>query len=131
MKRAHLKFYLAGISVVFHCFFLSNLAGADRLFIYDSEGRRDPFVPLLDRTSPTGLRIILIAPRQELELPLDIKVKGILWNEQEYFAIINDEVLRQGQRLGEVKIKTIGKDMVTVEYRQKEFTIFLRKEIEQ
>ena len=99
-------------------------------FIYDSESRRDPLIPLLDKDSPTGSRTVFTPPEIKVELPLKVEVKGILWNGQEYYAIINDAVTKAGQQLGEVKIGEIEKDKVIIEYGGREFTVFLRKEKE-
>jgi len=103
---------------------------ARKEFIYDSGGRRDPLIPLLDEKSPTGLRTTFSPSQKKVSLPLELKVKGILWNGQEYFAIINEGVMREGESLGEVKIKKIEQDKVTVEYDEREFTVFLREEKE-
>jgi len=111
-------------------FLVSYQALAQKEFIYDSMGRRDPLIPLLDQKSPTGLRTEFSLPREKVRLPLEIKVKGILWNGQEYFAIINEQVMKKGENLGEVKIKEIERDKVIVEYAQREFTVFLREEQE-
>jgi type II secretory pathway component PulC len=96
-------------------------------FIYDSLGKRDPLVPLINEESPSGLRTKFLPPEQDVRLPLEIAVKGILWNGREYFAIINNEVLQKGDNLGEVRIKRIDQDKVVLEYREKEFTLFLKK----
>lgn len=99
-------------------------------FIYDSRSKRDPFIPLLDEKSPTGIRTIFAPLEKKVRLPLEITVKGILWNGREYFAIVNDEVVKKGEYLGEVGIKDIEKDKVILEYNEREFTVFLRKEKE-
>lgn len=113
--------------------FLSTVycqGAAEEGFIYDSEGRRDPFVPLLDKESPTGLRITFTPPEVSVELPLEVTVKGILWSGKEYYAIINNEVVKKGQNLGELKIKEIQKNKVIVEYGGKKYEVLLRKEKE-
>lgn len=100
-------------------------------FIYDSRGKRDPFIPLLDSNSPTGLRTIFTRPGEQVRLPVEIKLSGILWNGKEYFAIINDEVLKKGQYVGKVKVAEIEKDRVIVEYAGQNFVIPLRREKKQ
>jgi len=121
---------------IVHCslscllFGVFSQALAQEEFIYDSMGRRDPLIPLLDQKSPTGLRAGFSPPRKRVRLPMELKIKGILWNGREYFAIINEKVMKKGEALGEVKIKEIEQDRVIVEYTQREFTVFLREEKE-
>ena len=103
-------------------------AQQQEVFIYDPESKRDPFIPLTDRKSSTGLRITFTPPEVKVKLPMEIKIKGILWNGTEYYAIINEKVMKKGQSLGEVKIKKIEKDRVIVQYGEREFTLFLREE---
>ncbi len=108
--------------------FVSPLAfsqGQQEEFIYDPQSRRDPFIPLLDPNSPTGLRTVFVTPEAEVKLPLEIAVQGILWNGREYFAIINGKVMKKGEYTTGVKIKEIKSDQVIVEYAAKEFTVFL------
>lgn len=101
-------------------------AAQQEQFIYDSMGKRDPFIPLLDKGSPTGLRINFMPPELEIRLPLTVEIEGILWNGREYFAIINHEVVKKGDKLGKVKIKNIEQDKVILEYSERDFTVFLK-----
>lgn len=105
------------------CWFVSA-AGRQR-YIYDSKGRRDPFIPLVDKT---GFRTDFSPPEERVRLPFEVGIKGILWNGREYYAIINDEVRKKGQNLGDIKIKDIEKDKVVLEYAGKEFITFFKKE---
>jgi hypothetical protein len=97
----------------------------EETFIYDSMGRRDPFIPLLDKDSPTQLRTVFIPP--VLELPVEIKIKGILWSGREFFAIVNGEVRKKGDSIDGIRIKAIEEDRVILGYLGKEYTIFLRR----
>ena len=69
-------------------------------------------------------------PEVKIALPVQIEVKGVLWNGREYFAIINNEVMKKGQNLGEIKIKEIDKDKVILQYGAREYEVSLRKEKE-
>lgn len=106
---------------------LAQLPDQER-FIYDSRNKRDPFISLLDSNSPTGLRTVFTRPGEQVTLPVEIKLSGILWNGKEYFAIINEEVLKKGQYVEKVKIAEIEKDRVIVEYLGQNFAVPLRKE---
>ena len=101
---------------------------SEEIFIYDSMRKRDPFIPLLDPDSPTGIRIEFAPPAQRIGLPLEMTLRGILQRGKERYAIINDDVVQEGDNMGDVKIKRIEKDRVIVGYREREFVIFLRKE---
>jgi len=99
-------------------------------FIYDSRGRRDPFIPLTDKDSPTGLRRIFVPPEAEVKLPIEITLKGILQKGGKLFAIINDEVMQKGDRIDELEITEVQKDKVILQYNGREFSVPLRKEKE-
>lgn len=99
-------------------------------FIYDSRGRRDPFIPLTDKDSPTGLRRIFTPPEAAVKLPVQIILKGILQKGEKFFAIINDEVMQKGDRIDEVEITEVQKDKVILQYNEREFSVPLRKEKE-
>ena len=97
----------------------------EEIFIYDSMDRRDPFIPLTDKDNPTQLRTVFTPP--SLDLPVELKIKGILWSGREFFAIINGEVRKKGDTIDGIMIKTIEKDRVVLRYLEKEYIIFLRK----
>jgi len=123
------KFLFFPLVAVF-CVLFSVLCQAQEQerFIYDARAKKDPFIPLTDEESPTGLRTVFALEAVAIKLPVEISVKGILWSGQEYFAIVNGEVMKKGEKIGEVKVKEIEQDKVILEYKQKEFTIFLKKE---
>lgn len=116
--------YTLGATVIF------SEALAEETFIYDSMNKRDPFISLLDPSSSTGFRIDFTPPTQKVKLPLEITVRGILQKDEQRYAIINDDVVREGDNIGEVEIKRIEKDKVILRYGPREFTIYLRKEKE-
>ncbi|MBN2096910.1 MAG: general secretion pathway protein GspB [Candidatus Omnitrophica bacterium] len=106
-------------------------AAPEEEFIYDALGKLDPFIPLIDNAAATGLREDFRPPEQVVRLPVEVMVKGVLWNGREYFAIVNDQVMKTGDLIdNKVKIKEIKSDRLILEYGKKEFTILLRKEKE-
>lgn len=114
---------------VISVFGYSHLAfAAMNKFIYDANNKKDPFIPLVDKSSPTGLRTVFVPPEQHVELPMDVKISGILWNGKEYFAIVNEKVIKAGDTLGAIRIKGISSNQVIVEYGQREFAVPLREE---
>ncbi|MFC1632213.1 hypothetical protein ACFL2I_06635 [Candidatus Omnitrophota bacterium] len=125
MRSKHsLLFIVYGLWLIMN----QSLAGAEERFIYDAMNKRDPFIPLIDKDSPSGLRTVFVRPGERVELPMELELNGVLWSGQEYFAIVNQQVIKAGQYLGRVKIAEIAKDRIIVEYAEKRFPIYLRKE---
>jgi hypothetical protein len=86
-------------------FFLS-LALAQESFIYDSKGRRDPFIPLV---TPDGR--ILNLDRQENTS--DLTLEGIIFDPQgSSYAIINGEIAKAADKIGDCEIVRIEKNKV-------------------
>lgn len=109
------------------CFLLfTQVEARENRFIYDSMGKRDPLIPLVDKESITGLRTVFTSIKKRIRLPVKMKISGILRKGSEYFAIINGKAVKAGAILGPVKIKQIKKDEVIVEYGQRDFTLPLK-----
>ena len=124
-------FFFALLMVSFTIFLKVSFAQiAQEEFVYDSTGKRDPFISLLDKDSPTGLRRIFTRPDAQVKLPVKVTLKGILQKGKQFFAIINGEVMKKGDKINGVEIKEIEKDKVILEYGEREFAVFLRKEQE-
>lgn len=103
---------------------------AEERFIYDSRGRRDPFIPLVDKDSPEGIRRSFLPPQIKVKIPVTLEVQGILSKSGEWFAIINGQIKKKGEDISGIKIKEIKKDRVILFYEGREFISFLRKEKE-
>lgn len=90
---------------------------------YDSHGRRDPFVPLVgvtERGSQGGVRGILSVD--------DVSLQGIVTNEDgRMLAVINGELMKEGDRIGRLSIESIGENSVKVKIDEAEFEIKLYK----
>lgn len=76
-------------------------------FIYNANDRRDPFIPLVSKdgayvSDAYGIRGIK-----------DIRLEGIVWdNEKGSIAIINGEIIREGDELGSLKVLKIEENAV-------------------
>ncbi len=84
-------------------------ASAIDAFKYDASGRRDPFIPLVGNEKPanTGLEDI-----SSLE---DVKLEGIaLGPKGRNRAIINGEMVKEGDKFGILEIKKITKKEVNI-----------------
>ena len=82
----------------------------------DIYGRQDPFAPLAGRADKHPVT------RGKLEL------KGILWDESQPLAVINEVVVREGEIVDGRKILRIEKTKVILEEDGKEFILWLRLE---
>ena len=95
--------------------------------------KRDPFVPLVDQEGNIRKGEDLFMPTKDI-LP-QVILKGILWDEKNPLAVINNKVLSEGQQvpLGDegfsrnIILEKINEDSVILNYNGREFTIKLRK----
>ena len=70
--------------------------------VYDSHGKRDPFVPLVTSTSrePSGLLGV-----EQLE---DVLLEGVVYDKKNgSVAVLNGFVLKEGEEMGNVKVLQI------------------------
>lgn len=77
-------------------------------FVYKSQGRRDPMMPLI---TPQGLirDIKSLGPHEGLSL------EGIIYDAQsKSLAIINGQIVKAGDAIGEAKILDIRQDRVII-----------------
>ena len=97
---------------------LLTIIAVNFAFAQEGEGR-DPFVSLGDK--------ILAAQSLggTLLLPYPIVLKGTLYSKNNLVAIINDDIIRQGQRWKDFYVVKIERAKVTLEWRGKEFEVFL------
>ena len=108
--------------------FLALLVSPDFLkaeqFKYDSHGKRDPLVPLIGQEKP-GSSIGF----SEIATIDDVKLEGIAGvTTGNKIAIINGEIVKENFKSGEIQIRTITKNSVTLTISGKEFTINLPEE---
>ena len=112
-------FYFAVLLATAGTFAVSVAAG----YRYDSRGRRDPFVPLVgvsERSAHGGVRGILSAA--------DVSLQGIVTNEDgRKQAVINGELMKEGDRIGRLLVESIGENSVKVKIDEAEFEIKLYK----
>ena len=90
---------------------------------YESRGKRDPFAPLIgqDKAQATGLSEVMSAE--------DIRLEGIaIGAKGKRTAIINGEIIKEGDKAGEVEIKTIDDMFVVLLISGKECKIDLPQE---
>lgn len=88
---------------------------------YESRGKRDPFVPLIGQ-GKTSARIGL----EDVASISDIKLEGIAVNAKgKRVAVLNGELLKEGDGAGIVKVRKVGEKNVTLLVGGKEYTVAL------
>lgn len=86
---------------------------------YDEHGKKDPFVPLVTKEG----RFVVNAPKPEASVT-DIFLEGIIFDPRgASVAIINGEVLREGETFGAVLVKKITDSFVIVAISEKEYIL--------
>ncbi len=87
---------------------------------YEARGKRDPFVPLAGGTKSAATKL------EDITSADDIKVEGIaIGAEGRKMAILNGEIIKEGDKVGEVSLKSIGKKFITVLIGGKSYNIYL------
>ena len=103
MKR--IKIFIIG-SLVVACVMPLGSYGAE--FVYEAKGKRDPFVPLV------GYRKQAVAIEDILTID-DVYLEGIaVGPKRDKIAIINGVMFKEGDRVGNMEIRKISAESVTV-----------------
>lgn len=90
---------------------------------YESRGRRDPFVPLVGMGKPAAARL------EDVTSISDICLEGIaIESKGKMTAIMNGAVLKEGDKVGEVEVRKISKNTVSLSIGGKQYDLKLSKE---
>jgi len=110
-----LSIFLAAIS-------LATIESED--FVYDSKGKRNPFIPLI--TQKAGFTATGLENVQTVD---DVNLEGIVWDVHgDSIAILNGVIVKKGEVIGNVKIKDIKARTVTLFINEVEYKLdFLEK----
>lgn len=101
-----LKNRVTGLIALF-CILLFNYSFSQEEFTYDAKGKRDPFMPLV---TPDG-RFISFDKQKARS---DLLVEGIIYDKKgESYAIVNGEVVKAGNDVGDFKVLGIEDNKVT------------------
>lgn len=114
------------ISVVFIFIFTSTFtylyAGREEPFIYRSEDRKDPFVPLV---SKDGKLMIGFGVLDSIN---DVILEGIIYDpERESIVVLNGLILKENDRVGRIKVERIERDSVILSFENEEYTFKLKE----
>lgn len=89
-------------------------------FRYEPHGKRDPFVPLVGSDKPSVVRL------EDVTSADDIKLEGIAVGSQgKKTAILNGEAVKEGDKVGDIELKMIGKNSITILIGGKPHQIYL------
>jgi len=95
-------------------------------FVYTSDNRPNPFVPLLNASGSEKEQ----GPSRNEEMDLllkKVKVNGVFWDDKMPLVMINDKIHKQGDVVGNLKIKEIKIYSVVFSYYDLSAEIFLIK----
>ncbi len=98
--------------------FIRGSSGQEHKYPFDSSNR-DPLDPLI---SKSGLVLI----PQELDFA-GLSLKGIIYSQKEAVAIINDEVVKEGDSIGEYTVLKIEEKKVILRKGNEGFTLKLEE----
>ncbi len=114
LNRRILVFYLMCVSVI------PSLSAAE--IVYDSGGRRDPFIPLV--SAEGGL-----ASAGDKKPSGDYHVEGIVFDPKEgSFALINGKFYKKGDQVDRAQLVSIFRDRVILNVNSEEKVVWLREE---
>jgi len=113
------------IAIIFILLLLTNQSAAEETFTYNSEGNRDPFIPLITENIKFGSGLVGV------ETADDLNLEGIVWDpEGESVAILNGMILKEHEQINNVRITKIESTKITLTINDAEYTIKLIKEEE-
>ena len=107
--------FLSFVTVVF-----AVSPGSGENFQYESHGKRDPFIPLVGIERPATSSL------EDITSIGEVKLEGIASRPGgKLIAILNGEIVKEGDRFGEIQIKKITKKTVTIVMGGKNYTVDL------
>lgn len=101
----------------------STVAYAESAYVYDSHGKRDPFVPLV------GVKAAAVSSLEDIMSIEDVNLQGVAAGARgKMFVIINGEMLKEGETVGRLTVKKISKSGVKLVIDGSEHTINVYEE---
>ena len=102
---------------------VASVAFAEGAYEYDSKGKLDPFVPLISESGA------YVSDAYAITGIKDVRLEGIVWDDAKgSVAIINGEIVEEGQEIGSVKVLEIKNDSVIFDVGGEEVKVELRSE---
>ena len=92
----------------------------EEAYVYDSRGKRDPFIPLV------GVAVTTVSSLDDVMSIEDVKLQGVASNAAGVqVAIINGEMIKEGEKSGRVTLKKIAKEKITILIDEESYEISL------
>ena len=89
-------------------------------YVYDSRGRRDPFIPLV------GVTATAVSSLDDVMSIEDVKLQGVASNAAGVqVAIINGEMIKEGEKSGRVTLKEIAKEKIVILIDEESYEVSL------
>lgn len=108
--------------LIFIC--LGAIVFAEDNFVYDSKGKRDPFMPLVTSQG------YIVNVEEEL-FAADMNLEGIIYDVQgRSLAIINGKVVKAGDSIGSYRVLEIEQTKVVLTKEAEKYILELKKEVE-
>jgi len=102
------------------CIGISAVSRAEEAYIYDSHGKRDPFVTLVGITT---LRQA-VETLEDITSIEDIILQGIAVGAGgKKIVILNGEMMKEGETIGHLAIKEISKNSITLTIDEAEYKL--------
>ncbi len=103
---------------------ICNAAYTQETYIYDSRGKRDPFVSLISIVPPPEEKKIIESLEDIVSIEdarLYVRLQGIAHDASgKKVAILNGEMVKEGETIGRLTVKRIFKNGVTLSIDKKE-----------
>ena len=107
MSLKYRPVYVLNLALMAVIIFASLSAGEN--YKYESGGKRDPFVPLVGIDRPAVSRL------EDVTSIADVKLEGTASGPGgKVIAILNGEIVKEGDRFGDIEIKKVTKKTVTI-----------------
>src|SRR3989338_633967 len=94
--------------IFFSCIFASlcNIIFAQEVFVYDSKGKRNPFIPLVTMEG----RLVKL---DKEEATGELRIEGIIYDKHgRSFAVVNSSVVAIGDMVGDYQVLKIEESKV-------------------
>jgi len=111
------------VFVLIYLVIAASLTLAEEVFIYESSGKRDPFVPLV------GVNIQTTGSLEDVLSIEDVKLQGLAVDSAgKRAAIMNGEMVKEGETVGRVTVKKILRNRVIILIGEDEYDLNIYEE---
>ena len=99
------RLFLWTLILAFGIIVIENTATVGEEALYNSHGRRDPFVPLVSQTTKTAAGLAGVETVEE------VTIEGVVYDPKHgSVVVINGSVMKEGEESGSVKVLQIKSD---------------------